>query len=395
MHKNNDQFQDLSLNFKANSVCVLPWIHFFADFRNDISLCCHAKSPIHLGRNKSIEEIRNSIEYENIRKEMLNGFKPSSCQDCFRKEDLGIESERIIANKQHLDLYHDILSKNLAQPYPLHSLDIRFSNRCNFACAMCDEKYSTKIGLLNGNYLEWELDSLWEEEILKNIHEVNFIYVAGGEPLLEKRLIDFLAKIPTEARENILLTFETNLSLPEKQLESLLLLFGTFKKIGFGISLDAIKEPGELIRKGLKFDHLVKNVDLILNSKFRVKFDCHIYVTISILNILHYFDLVSFVAHKWGDKVFIRNNFLKDPSFLSILILPKKTVSVLKKDLWLKLLSNDEAIKKFDFQIVEVIKYLDTISKPNDYSALRDYLHTRSSLTGLDYFSLVKDLDLF
>jgi len=74
--------------------------------------------------------------------------------------------------------------------FDLHTVDVRWTNLCNFACVYCGPEFSSK----------WESDlefpivrpgvdrkEKFKNYIFEHAAQLKHVYLAGGEPLLMKR----------------------------------------------------------------------------------------------------------------------------------------------------------------------------------------------------------------
>src|SRR5690606_25349305 len=80
----------------------------------------------------------NADEMQQLRKDLLNGKKPSKCEVCWSEEKSGIKSMRY--DSFDYGLKESIL-KNPGVP---KRLDIYPSNICNLRCRICSPEYSSK-----------------------------------------------------------------------------------------------------------------------------------------------------------------------------------------------------------------------------------------------------------
>ena len=145
--------------------------------------------------------------------------------------------------------------------------DIRFSNICNFKCRGCSpilssawfedhEKLfrykSTKPKLIEcstGN----ASDKLWQQltELIPSIDEA---YFAGGEPLIMEQHYKVLQTLLEYDRSDVVLAYNTNLSLTKYKNYDLISLWRQFKHVHVSISIDDIGARGEYFRKGFKLE---------------------------------------------------------------------------------------------------------------------------------------------
>ena len=139
-----------------DSFCVLPWIHLATHPIGSVTPCCvtEMKNSVstaaaedndkdHLFLSKdSLESITNSKRFKKVRKDMMNGIKPSVCQKCFKYEEEGVGSKRGEANL----LYEKHIKDCLPNTNPDGSLkevnykyvELRLGTVCNLKCTTCN-----------------------------------------------------------------------------------------------------------------------------------------------------------------------------------------------------------------------------------------------------------------
>tara|TARA_B100000683_G_scaffold266382_1_gene298545 strand:+ start:1236 stop:2480 length:1245 start_codon:yes stop_codon:yes gene_type:complete len=304
--------------------CVYPWTHQMIDTNGAVKLCCVAEDPTvkdegrHMTvKDKNLSELWNDPYMQDVRRRMLEGKYVKDCGQCYRKERRGEFSFRQRVNEgQQL---HDpqIVVKDLP-----HYLDIRFGNLCNLKCRMCTGMYSKKFGeeletiadkdeqfrLLapdsaKSYTFDWyENPNFWED--LKNYMPfVKLIYLTGGEPTLVQGNYDFLQQLIDKGfAENISLVFNTNVTnFQQRFLDTI----NQFKKVTLNLSIDGVEGVQEYIRYPSKWNHIQKNMNLLM-EKVRVsqtKFHLVFTPTVSILNVANFKTFIE-----WAYNFALNNN---------------------------------------------------------------------------------------
>lgn len=122
-------------------------------------------------------------------------------------------------------------------------LSIARSSLCNRACRMCKPNLSTTLSGLEGQGSKAIVNKYLEPTILKYRHEIEEVYVAGGNPVQDDELIRMLALLdPNKVR---LLHFTSNgTHFPDKILDVL----KRFKSTTLCFSVDGDKQINELMR---------------------------------------------------------------------------------------------------------------------------------------------------
>lgn len=247
--------------------CILPFRHLYADPNGELRACCIAKpftdnkSNI---KNFSIEKAFNSEEFKNLRKDLLAGKKNSLCNACWSREESGGESQRTYSNIQ-FGADHTMKEDGFVDPNFL-SIDVRFSNLCNFKCVMCGhwlssahwDKEKEKQGIPKVIYIK---DNI-VEELIPYIDNLEEVYFGGGEPLIMPEhltLLTYLANHNTDVR----IKYTTNLSTFKPDIYELIGLWTKFKHVHVQVSIDGLFEKGESIRVGFNTDKFIKNINIL------------------------------------------------------------------------------------------------------------------------------------
>lgn len=259
-----------------------------------IKICCRSL-PVGWIQNQSLEEVWNSIEIREVRKQVLNNERPNVCKPCFDLEDQGVESlrQRHIAGvipEARINMYPNALGNleaDYSMPFEFPTMEIKINNLCNLKCRMCNPLDSTswkdwdevrKFYEQENNYLIPTVDALvdkpgqyigpfddtnnwWNsfEKLLPYFRRVEF---AGGEPLMDPthyKILDMLAPYG----ENIELKYATNgTTTGISKGRTIYKYWPKFKSIAVNVSIDGIHDVYEYIRGNGKFSEIEKNVKI-------------------------------------------------------------------------------------------------------------------------------------
>ena len=278
--------------------CEHIWTHLYKHTDDDIKLCCIDEGDS-LGnlRTKSLDEIRNGEEYKKIRRDILAGKKLDRCERCHTSEENGLDSYRL---KGH----ETTLSNFTEEAKPIAYLDYRADNVCNLACKSCGSPYSTKLidaDLKIGNISENEAKKLRFVnkknknivEISDKISDVESIYFAGGEPLLNQQHWDILEKLKKSSKlETTTLTYNTNLTVLDFKDYSVEEYWPYSENLTIQASIDGMGDSFEYFRTGAKWNNALKNFERV--NKIR-KNSLHITSTFHWMNLNSVFSLCKFL----------------------------------------------------------------------------------------------------
>ena len=322
--------------------CILPWTHLMIQPNGNIQPCCMTPHDMPIGNTSedTLEEVWNGFVMKNIRKKMFNGEKPMLCNRCYLMEDNGALSPRMNLTQKFASQVDTLIANTDKETghnndFVLKYWDFRFSNICNFKCRMCGTFASSKWvddemaihGKANSGLMNFRTES--KEEIFNHIdrfiNDVEEIYFAGGEPLIMDEHYMILEKLIAAGRTNVLLRYNTNFSHIEFKKWDLRKLWQPFLsdprgKVQLFASLDAAGDVAELSRHGTKWEEVYNNISKILKTGVEV----FVSPTISILNVFHVTDLFDAIVNLGvNPNHIVFNNFLTDPQFYDIRILPE------------------------------------------------------------------------
>lgn len=331
-----------------DTFCAAPWFMIRYQKNDTYAPCCDFQHKLSLYQNEkkmcaksnSIKKFANQKYMQYVREQLAKGVKIPECSRCWHKEAAGLLSLRqtsnfIVTNKaKNLKntWLHSFIKSKKKEPF-LIAADIKISNKCNFSCVMCNPEDSSKIFSLwnkskKNNFVQDYLknDPAYFHSILKTQnkkeahrvlkeileHPVKLVKLLGGEPLLEKKMLEILRDLPKEKKKKISLSFCTNgsidiLSTVKKyQLD--------FNSLTFVVSLEGVGEIQDWARKGSRWIDIEKNIMLAKKAG----------IHIDIQNTLQASTLPKIVdLYKWciNTKIPLIFCTLEHPKYLSVNVL--------------------------------------------------------------------------
>lgn len=338
----SDQLERLT---ESKVFCLIPWIHLHAFPDGRAYPCCLSDMNLPIGNLKkdTMKTVWNGDPYKNMRKNMLEEQPCKECTKCYEQEQSGFMSMRNSTNKnfgQHIGLVDNTLEDGTYEDFKIKYYDIRFSNLCNMSCRTCGSLFSsswyneeTKLfGPRNHPQIMYagrtEMD-MWEQ-MQEHIPYVEQIYFAGGEPLIMEEHYRVLKELVRLERFDVRLIYNTNFSRLNLKDEDVLDYWAKFKSVSIGASLDAMGPRAEYIRKGTKWDDIVRNRKRMIEKCPNVDF--YVSSTVSLYNAFHVMDF-----HKdWVEQGLLNPqdwniNILQSSSFQRIDVLPEEYKNKLEK----------------------------------------------------------------
>lgn len=305
-----DQFLTNYKPFDNPAFCVLPF--YGIEYPRNISCC-----------------IMKTTNVSQVKQQMINGIRPDACVACWKLEDAGLTSDRIIKNatldyysdRDLTALYNDAKENNASTI----SYKIDTSTTCNSTCVTCNGRFSSLWRQLeNDNNAEVGLGfpELTNSQVegLINFSTAKIINFRGGEPLLSKTNFFILEKLIEHNNTQCFISFTTNGSIipTDNQLDILL----KFKQVDFDLSIDGVGPVFEYLRYPLKWASLLRIIDWCKEHGFSISAS-H---TISNLNVMYHTQTIEWFR---DNNIKYINNLVEYPAHFSVSALPKEVKQTL------------------------------------------------------------------
>jgi sulfatase maturation enzyme AslB (radical SAM superfamily) len=331
--------------------CAAPWFGIRLDWDGQFRPCCQldknqskfAGRKTYTIHDSTVDEWMGSDYSTYLRKELTQGNCLPECHKCWNKEDNTLKNLRHISNDSVTANSADNIEKtwvksfvNRAPNYNKYRLmiaDIKLSNVCNFACAMCSPTDSSKLFDRWGKDQESTIvkkilknDPYYFKNIVKNYQSqrgyrhlrdiltnpITHLKLLGGEPLLDNDLFEILQSQPVEKQSKINLHFITNGS--QSLVDAVQKLSG-YKNVSFGVSLEGVGEVQDYIRSGSNWAVVSNNILSAHLSGITVNI-AHILQAMSIFGLPNLLNWVS------QHNIPIMVGLLYQPEYLSLSVLP-------------------------------------------------------------------------
>lgn len=312
-----DQMLGVPEIFSHPSFCILP---FYGVEYPSNTFCCLASGS----------------DRETVKKEMLSGHRPNACNKCWRLEDAGIKSDRIIKNET-LDFYtnrniQDLYQECVNNAAEIVHYKIDTNNVCNATCITCGGVSSSAWAKLEhdqgqSKFKTWQL---YPVDVDNNVNysTAKSVGFRGGEPFMSKTNFHILEKLAQAQNYSCFISFTTNGSfeLTPKQIA----LIKQFPNMNFCFSIDGTKSVFEYLRYPLKFDQIEKNIEFCQTHDIIAS----VSYTLSNLNIMYHAQTVEwFEQHNLKYIV----NPVYNPSWFRPSVLPDDLKQQIKQTLPLDL----------------------------------------------------------
>jgi len=291
----NDSFKHIAywenLVSENKSFCIFPFIEYLT-INDKTTVCCRSNIPV---ADKDCD-FYNDINYVDIRSKLLRGEKIKNCEFCYELEEKNIISARMIetvewANRLNLQSTHDL--KHQTKP---SYFEVRPSNKCNLQCRMCFPQFShliqdeyNKLGLAEIKEYVYDDFSIVDFE---NLHK---LYVAGGEPFVNKEFYDFVRKCVDTNNTDFEFLINTNGTRLNKTFKQLL---PKFSNMQFIFSVDGYKDVNHYVRWPSEWDTIIEDANYLNKQNVKLTFN----ITISIYTISTLDKLLTFLDQNFSQN---------------------------------------------------------------------------------------------
>ena len=363
--------------------CPVPWTGIMYNFDGSVKNCIRSAEPIGNIRDNDIEQIL-AQDYE-IKADMQAGQKFNRCNPCYdleqKENKFDIISDRVFYLKELRDVDHTLYDTT---NFALHTVDIRWSNLCNFACVYCNPEFSSKWASERGITMLTPVDQQVEkfkQYIFERAPQLKHVYLAGGEPLLMKENLEFL-ELLKKASPDVSLRINTNLSKVDTRIFELIC---EFKNVHWTVSVESTEQEFEYIRYGSVWQDFLDNLQIIKPLGHKISFNMLHFL----LNYKSIFGCVDYLS----SQGFHNNSFvigaLTGPAHLNIRHLPENVLNSVKKILTDRLAKNPGYLLENGYQ--NMLKHLDQPFE-KDLAGSFEKLASMDARRKLDSRAIFKDL---
>lgn len=365
--------------------CPMPWTGLMYNFDGKVKNCIRSDEKVgSLGNVKDtpIEEILlgpiNLTKQTNI----TNNKPAAGCHTCYDlehgKRGFDIISDRIFYirefKKTSLDTYQ-------VNNFDLQTIDVRWTNLCNFACVYCSSEFSSKWANELGEKIAQPTEQQqkdFKEYIYQHAKNLKHVYLAGGEPLLMKENLELLR----ELNPKVNLRINTNLS---KVNTGVFDAVCGFKNVHWIVSVETVEDEFEYIRFGARWTDFLDNLNTIRKLDHKISFNM-------LWFLLNYDSVFRCVDYLKG-LGFHNNSFiigaLLTPDYLNIRHLPENVLNLLKTKLESKI--NEQPGYLLEDSYRNLLHYIDQPIEKN-LTAAFEKLATMDQRRGLDSSKIFTEL---
>jgi len=302
--------------------CPIPWTGIMYNFDGSVKNCIRSAAPIGNISTTPIENILLGQQNQQAQQAIDNYQPVSSCQPCYHlergKPGHDIISDRIFYIRE---LKTVPVSTYTPGNFDLQTIDVRWTNLCNFACIYCGPNFSSRWSAELGVSVPTptpEQQQDFKNYILDEAYKLKHVYLAGGEPLLMKENLELLDRLHPDVNIRV----NTNLSKTDTRVFERIC---EFKNVHWTISAETQGQEFEYIRFGGRWHDFVGNLQCIQKLDHKITFNMIWFL----LNYNSVFDCVDYLK----GLGFHNNSFvigaLLGPEYLNVRHLPENVLQLL------------------------------------------------------------------
>ena len=337
-----------------HSFCAAKWLMVTMHFGMGENHSCY-HPPIHRWSLDDVQQnpnaLHNTTHKLEQRRQMLTGVRPTECDYCFKMEDINpdvvSDRKRFTNEVWALERQDEIVNAPWDQPVNPAYLEISFATTCNFACSYCSPGQSSRWEQEIRKYNSYPIldhtlhkdkmhdmlpednnpyiDAFWKW-LPEAYKDLRYLRITGGEPLATRNFMKLLDFVAQNHNPNLTLVVNTNLCVPEKNLNAFfekattLLEAKTIKGLEVYTSMDTWGEQAEYIRDGLDVKQWEDTVRRV-STRFRVPI--RVMVTFGLLSVFNFQKFVDKIIELRRDGVDIMFNCarLTDPKQFDLRLL--------------------------------------------------------------------------
>lgn len=246
--------------------CPAPWTSLNIDQTGRVMPCMHTGLELGNIKQTPIQQVINGPVHTELKQKIACGEWHSGCAWCKQLEETTGSSGRTAYQTANTAI--DNINQDISW-FQLEHIVINWSNLCNLTCVYCNPETSTawqSIKNIPINHVKNEHPDLIELARLHG-HTVVGLTLGGGEPLLQKGLVDFLQCLKP-LQVNVLVTTNLSVDITNNPVYNEL---RTWPHVDWLVSFDSVtKDKFEYVRNGATWEMLIANINLMKQHNQKV-----------------------------------------------------------------------------------------------------------------------------
>ena len=306
--------------------CPMPWTGLMYNFDGQVKNCIRSAGAIGDLKHETIQDILTGSTNVSAQQNIVNNQPVATCHTCYDlegdKSGFNIISDRIFYIRELKKVPPDTYQSG---NFDLQTVDVRWTNLCNFSCVYCSSDFSSKWAAELNEYLDTPTASQkqqFKNYIFDNAHKLKHVYLAGGEPLLMKENEELLDRLKS-TNPGVNLRINTNLSKVDTRVFEKIC---EFEHVHWTVSVETMEEEFEYIRHGGRWVDFLDNLNTIRKLDHRISFNMLHFL----LNYQSVFGCVDFLKNLGFHNNSYIIGAMANPPYLNIRHLPDSVLNSLK-----------------------------------------------------------------
>jgi len=361
--------------------CPMPWTGMMYNFNGEVKNCIRSAGPLGDIKDQNIESIL--IGNNQLRQQQIVDQQPvETCHTCYDlergKKGFDHISDRVFYIRELKNIPTDTYQVGR---FDLRTVDVRWTNLCNFACVYCGPEFSSRWSdelKIRPKVPDQQQLMDFKNYIYDHAGQLKHVYLAGGEPLLMKENLTLLEKLNPDTNVRI----NTNLSKVDTRVFEAIC---KFPNVHWTVSVETLAEEFEYIRHGGSWTDFLDNLNKINQLGHKISFNMLHFL----LNYNSIFDCVDFLkAQGFHNNSFVIGALLT-PEYLNIRHLPQNVLNSVKSKLQDRINQKPGYLLEDSYR--NMLHYIDTPFEKNIKLSL-DKLSELDQRRGIDSKTTFKDL---
>ena len=360
--------------------CPMPWTGMMYNFNGEVKNCIRSAGPLGNIKDQPIEQIL--IDNNRPRQQQIVDQLPvETCHTCYDlergKKGFDHISDRVFYIRE---LKNTPVDTYQVGRFDLQTIDVRWTNLCNFACVYCSPEFSSKwseeLKIRHNMPNEQQLMD-FKNHVYDHAGQLKHVYLAGGEPLLMKENLTLLEKLNPDTNIRI----NTNLSKVDTRMFEAVC---AFPNVHWTVSVETQADEFEYIRYGGSWPDFLDNLTIIKKLNHKISFNMLHFL----LNYNSIFDCVDFLKGQgFHNNSFVIGAMLR-PEYLNIRNLPQDVLNSVKSKLQDRLDQKPGYLLEDSYR--NMLHYIDTPFEKNIKLSV-DKLSELDQRRGIDSKTIFKD----
>lgn len=362
--------------------CPIPWTGLMYNFDGKVKNCIRSAGAIGDIKHDTIQDIMSGSTNVSAQQNIVSNQPVATCHTCYDLEDdksgFNIISDRIFYIRELKKVPTDTYQIG---NFDLQTVDVRWTNLCNFSCVYCNPNFSSKWASELGKHTDTPSAAQkqqFKNYIFEHAHKLKHVYLAGGEPLLMKENEEFLDLLKL-TNPGVNLRINTNLSKVDTRVFEKIC---EFENVHWTVSVETIEEEFEYVRHGGRWADFLDNLNTIRQLDHRISFNMLHFL----LNYQSVFGCVDFLKNLGFHNNSYIIGALLNPHYLNIRHLPESVLQSLRNTLQDKINQHPGYLLEDSYR--NMLAYLNTPFEKNLKQSFKELslLDQRRGLNSQDIF---------